>query len=135
MEIFFLQAALVVLTLFLSIHRGSCEHRVAALAIAANFGFGAAFALTMGRASDWNGIPTHRVIIDTVTLLVFLRVWMGSNNWWVLWISSAQLLSVLAHTARILSLPLPALGYAVMEMWPFWLIIVVTMVSAVRNSN
>lgn len=135
MERFYLQAALVFLTVIVALTRGSREHRVVASTIAAMFLVSTGFALTAGHASDWAGIPVHRVLIDTAALLVFVKLWLESDRWWVLLISSAQLLAVWAHAARILSLPLPPLGYAVMEIWPFWLVIVITLTSAFRTRN
>jgi hypothetical protein len=129
MEWFYLQAALIAIVTLVAWMRGTGEHRWVTTTIAVMFVANTLVALLAGRASDFSGVPLHRVALDVIALAIFIYLWSKSDNWWVLWICSAQLLSVVAHLARILKLPLPPLGYAVMEMWPVWLVIIVTAIS------
>ena len=127
--LFYLQVVLIPLTLALSWWRGTDEHRWVSSTIAIMFVLTTGIALAAGKASDFAGIPYHRVAFDVAALAIFLRLWLRSNSWWVLWVCSAQLLSVLAHLARMMALPLPPIGYAVMELWPFQMVVIVTLVS------
>lgn len=126
MERYYLQAVLLALVTLLAWRVGAREHRLVATALSAAFVLVTLYAMLIGRYSDWSGIPYHRIILDFVMFGVFLFAWMRGNSWWLLWVASAQLLSVMAHFARLLDLPLPPLGYAVMEIWPFWLAILAT---------
>ena len=124
---FYLQAVLIPLALVLSWWRGSHEHRWVSSTIATMFILTTVIAVVGGQVSDFSGIPIHRVALDVMAFGIFLRLWLGSNSWWMLWVCSAQLLSVLAHLARIMALPLPPIGYAVMEMWPVWFVVITTL--------
>lgn len=126
MDRYYLQAAILALVTLFAWRIGSREQRIVATTLSAVFILVTIYGLVVGRQSDWIGIPYHRFAFDIVALGIFLFLWVKGNSWWLLWVASAQLLSVMAHFARLLDLPLPPLGYAVMEIWPFWLAILAT---------
>lgn len=132
MERFIGQAALLALVTLFAWWRGGRPHRIVATTLAAMFLLTVLHALIVGMWSHALAIPYHRIALDIAALAIFLHAWLRSDRWWLLWVCSAQLLSVFAHLARLLALPMPQLGYAVMERWPVWLIIAITAV-AIRS--
>ena len=126
MFLYYLQAVLVLAIGLLSWNSDTL-HRWAGGTIVCVFVTATVVSMTIGKGSDWAGIPLHRVLLDLTAFVIFLTLWLQANSWWVLWICSAQFLSVAAHLARLLEFPLPPLGYAVMEIWPFWFVIAVTL--------
>ena len=132
MWLYYLQAVLVLAIAILCLN-ATALHRWAGGTIALVFVAATAISLLAGRGSDWSGLPIYRALLDGLVFAVFLVLWLRADSWWVLLICSAQLLSVAAHMARLMDLPLPPLGYAVMEIWPFWFVIAVTLGSLIAN--
>ena len=133
MDRYYLQAALIVLVSVVAWLRGNHEHKIVAGTIACMFIATTAFYLLAGSNSNWQGTPVHRVIMDISAFLIFVGLWVRGDSWWLLLVSSAQLVAVFAHLARIISLPLPPLGYAVMEIWPVWFVLLVTLAALTRE--
>ena len=67
------------------------------------------------RASGWSGVQVWLLVVD-VALLGFLMVLMNKDaRKWLIIAGSLQTISVLAHLARLLDVRLDPVGYALME--------------------
>jgi hypothetical protein len=79
--------------------------------------------------------PIHHsvALVDVVTLLMFLRVALRSDQFWPLWVTGLQLTTTLSHLLRMLYPSLLDVAYdAAMQLWSYPLLLILG-IAAWRN--
>lgn len=76
-----------------------------------------AFALSPWR-HRYSGVETGELLIDIVTLGVFVFVALRSQRFWPLWVAGLQLTTSMSHMLKAVDLGLDAQAYAAAE--KFW---------------
>lgn len=75
------------------------------------------------------------MLIDAGTLLCLGAVALGSRKFWPLWVSAAQLVTVLANVAPLIEQHGSPRSYAFAERMWSWLILAMVLVSSLRSST
>lgn len=121
-----IQIALLLLVALYAWRRGGKpEKQIASILVGMHLA-SLSYALLVGNWTDYSGMPLFRIMLDLAGLGLITLVGLRANRWWPLWVASLQLVTVFAHALRIIDAQVPPLIYAVMEQWPFWIMIVIT---------
>ena len=123
---FWIQVTLLLLVAFYAFKRGGLPERHVILILLGMLVASIANGAVSGGWTSYSSIPWFRIAIDGIGLALMLGVALHADRWWPLWVSSVQLLSVLAHLLRIVDADIPPLAYAIMDQWPFWIAIAIT---------
>lgn len=123
---FLIQIVLLSLLAIFAWQRGGTPERHVALILIGMFVANVSHWAFAGHWTPYESVPWFRIGIDGIGFVLILGVALHADRWWPLWVSSVQLLSVLAHLLRIVDADIPALAYAIMDQWPFWIAIVIT---------
>ena len=68
---------------------------------------------------SYESVDIGHLVIDTVALVALVVIALQADRFWTLWVASAQLISVVSHVLRLLAVEMNPFIYAVMNRWPF----------------
>jgi hypothetical protein len=84
-------------------------------------------------ASRYSGVETGVLVIDLLTLAVFLFVALRSDRFWPLWIAGLQVTTTIGHVLKAIQLDLVPIAYAVaLRFWAYPILIILA-VATWRN--
>ena len=132
MVLFIVQTILVLATVFAAFRWGSRSHRMVASILFAVLVVNAAYDVFIDDNPIYLEFPYLRAFLDCLALAAIYVLAFNTNGWWVLWVGSAQNLSVAAHLLRALDVELNPLVHAVLDQWPFWIEILITAYAIAR---
>ena len=85
----------------------------------------AASIASLAVASRYSGVEIGVLIIDLLTLAVFVFVALRSDRFWPLWISGLQLTTTIGHLLKAIELDLVPIAYAVaLRFWAYPILII-----------
>lgn len=104
--------------------RGRSEEKIAAVAcLVATLATRLAIAPVAVR---YTGVETGLVIIDLALLAAFVRIALGSQRFWPLWVAGLQLTNSMAHLLKAIELELMPRAYAAAAMfWSYPILIII----------
>lgn len=93
----------------------------------------AASIASLAVAARYSGVETGVLMIDLLTLGVFVFVALRSDRFWPLWISGLQLTTTIGHVLKAIQLDLVPIAYAVaLRFWAYPILIILA-VATWRN--
>ncbi len=93
----------------------------------------AASIASLAVAARYTGVETGVLMIDLLTLGVFVFVALRSDRFWPLWISGLQLTTTIGHVLKAIQLDLVPIAYAVaLRFWAYPILIILA-VATWRN--
>lgn len=123
---YILQIVLLLLVTLYAYRKGGAPERHVACVLVSMHAAGIGYFLIADQWVDYSGHALFRVAVDVVALIALTIIALRANRWWPLWVSSVQLLAVMAHVLKAVEPDMPLLIWNVMERWPFWAAIVLT---------
>lgn len=110
---------------------GGMPERLAMLAQFVAFLF-SLFAISF-RWIRWAGMPAALMIADLGLAITLTAIALKANRRWPILLAGMQVATVFAHLAKVLSVPLPAVGYAVFVQFWGWPMLFVTAAGAYNH--
>ena len=104
-------ALLIVFTIYAGWHGGPSERIAAAINAVASMLTPFAFR----SAARWIGPETGILLVDGLTLAAFGALMGGSRRFWPMWVVAIQIVTVIAHVARVARPGTMPLAYAILE--------------------
>lgn len=126
MIIFVVQSVFLLATFLAALRYGESMERYVASALLTLLLVNLGYDLFFDDTAIYSSFPVVRALLDCACLLAFYILAFRSNEWWVLWVGSAQNLSVAAHILRLAGLEMQPLVHAILDQWPFWIEIAIT---------
>ncbi len=79
------------------------------------------------------GLPAGLVIVDLALAVALTMIALRANRHWPIVLAGMQVATIFAHLARLLSFPLPAVGYAVFVQFWGWPMLLVTVIGTYNH--
>ncbi|WP_202391230.1 hypothetical protein [Allopontixanthobacter sediminis] len=130
-----LQMSLLAIVALYAWKKGGAPERGVAVTLVAMSVADPFYHVAFGKAAQLETIDLGHLIIDLAAFYSILTIALRANRLWILLAASAQLLSLMSHLVRVLSLDMWGWTYAVLTRAPSYLLIILLAIGTLLHSR
>ncbi|MBX7495018.1 hypothetical protein K3172_04000 [Qipengyuania sp. 6B39] len=120
------QVAVLIVVFVYAWRRGGWPEKALATGLLSQILLDQTFHAVIGEGGDYLGLHPWHFFLDCLLLALIVTIALKADRFWTLWAGSLQLLAVGGHVLRAIDGGMFPLIYAILERFPFWMLILIT---------